>query len=90
MLSISVGPLASLGCVDLYNALIKLRPEWEAEILKVMMTGSAEDGPEWQKHIGNKKQLRGLANLLPHQPDLQEEAVKTVLAQAELLCAEWV
>ena len=23
-------------------------------------------------------------------PDLQEEAVKTVLAQAELLCAEWV
>ena len=23
-------------------------------------------------------------------PDLQEEAVKTVLAQAKLLCAEWV
>ena len=23
-------------------------------------------------------------------PDLQEEAVKTVLMQAELLCAEWV
>ena len=23
-------------------------------------------------------------------PDLQEQAVKTVLAQAELLCAEWV
>ena len=23
-------------------------------------------------------------------PDLQEEAVKTVLQQAELLCAEWV
>ena len=23
-------------------------------------------------------------------PDLQEEAVKTVLSQAELLCAEWV
>ena len=49
-------------CVDLYNALIKLRPEWEAEILKVVMTGSAEDGPEWQKHIGNKKQRRDLAN----------------------------
>ena len=26
------------------------------------MTGSAEDGPEWQKHIGNKKQRRELAN----------------------------
>lgn len=25
-------------------------------------TGSAEDGPEWQKHIGNKKQRRDLAN----------------------------
>ena len=49
-------------CVDLYNALIKLRPEWEGETLKVVMTGSAEDGPEWQKHIGNKKQRRELAN----------------------------
>ena len=49
-------------CVDLYNALIKLRPEWEAETLKVVMTGSAEDGPEWQKHIGNKTQRRDLAN----------------------------
>lgn len=62
MLSISVGPLASLGCVDLYNALIKLRPEWVAETLKVVMTGSAEDGPEWQKHIGNKQRRRELAN----------------------------
>jgi type I restriction enzyme, R subunit len=49
-------------CVDLYNALIKLRPEWEAETLKVVMTGSAEDGPEWQNHIGNKTQRRELAN----------------------------
>lgn len=49
-------------CVDLYNALIKLRPEWEADTLKVVMTGSAEDGPEWQKHIGNKDARRKLAN----------------------------
>jgi type I restriction enzyme, R subunit len=49
-------------CVDLYDALIKLRPEWERETLKVVMTGSAEDGPEWQKHIGNKTQRRELAN----------------------------
>ena len=49
-------------CVDLFNALIKLRPEWEAETLKVVMTGSAEDGPEWQRHIGNKQQRRELAN----------------------------
>jgi type I restriction enzyme R subunit len=48
--------------VDLYNALIKLRPEWEAETLKVVMTGSAEDGPDWQKHIRSKDARRKLAN----------------------------
>jgi type I restriction enzyme R subunit len=49
-------------CVDLYNALIKLRPEWEEETLKVVMTGSAEDGPDWQKHIRSKDARRKLAN----------------------------
>ena len=50
----------------LYNALIKLRPEWDSETLKVVMTGSAEDGPEWQRHIGNKEKRRKLANRLTH------------------------
>jgi type I restriction enzyme R subunit len=62
-------------CVDLYEALIKLRPEWasakdddaEAEkcgtcVVKVIMTGSADDGPEWQPHIRNKEKRRALAN----------------------------
>lgn len=62
-------------CVDLHNALIKLRPEWasaegddsEAEkskacVVKVVMTGSADDGPEWQQHIRNKDKRRKLAN----------------------------
>ena len=49
-------------CVDLYNALIKLCPEWAEEALKVVMTGSAEDGPEWQKHIRSKDARRKLAN----------------------------
>ncbi len=48
--------------VDLYDALIRLRPEWVAQVLKVVMTGSAEDGPEWQKHIRGKNQRRELAN----------------------------
>ena len=61
-------------CVDLYAALIKLRPEWasakddelEAEkgedcVVKVIMTGSAEDGPEWQPHIRNKDKRGKLA-----------------------------
>ena len=33
-------------CVDLLNAPIKLRPEWDAETLKVVMTGSAEGGSD--------------------------------------------
>ena len=61
--------------VDLYNALIALRPEWasakdddaerekgEACVVKVVMTGSADDGPEWQPHIRNKEKRRTLAN----------------------------
>ncbi len=77
-------------CVDLYNALVKLRPEWagtgdddetvarlskvenaadpdstlesRATIVKVVMTGSADDGPEWQPHIRSKDKRRKLAN----------------------------
>jgi type I restriction enzyme R subunit len=62
-------------CVDLYAALIALRPGWasakdddaEAEkgracVVKVVMTGSADDGPDWQPHIRNKDKRRALAN----------------------------
>ena len=62
-------------CVELHNALVKLRPEWasakdddiEAEkgrscVVKVVMTGSADDGPGWQPHIRNKEKRRVLAN----------------------------
>jgi type I restriction enzyme R subunit len=49
-------------CVDLYNALIQLRPEWAQNTLKVVMTGSAEDGPDWQPHIRSKEARRKLAN----------------------------
>jgi len=40
----------------------------KACVVNVVMTGSADNGPEWQKHIGNKKQRRDLANQLTHQP----------------------
>jgi type I restriction enzyme, R subunit len=47
-------------CVDLYNEIIKIRPEWHNEddnsgIIKVVMTGSASDPKDWQQHIRNKK-----------------------------------
>lgn len=50
-------------CVALYNLIIKLRPEWhseddEAGAIKVVMTGSASDPPEWQQHIGKKQKAR--------------------------------
>lgn len=61
-------------CVEMYNAIIKLRPEWastkddsveseksKACVAKIVMTGSAEDGPEWQQHIRNKERRRALA-----------------------------
>ena len=48
--------------MDLHNALIALRPEWKEETLKVVMTGSAEDGPDWQRHIRSKDKRRKLAN----------------------------
>ncbi|MBK1827362.1 type I restriction endonuclease subunit R [Haloferula rosea] len=56
-------------CVDLYEALIKLRPEWAEDALKVVMTGSAADGPEWQKHLTTKKQRRELANRFKNPAD---------------------
>jgi type I restriction enzyme R subunit len=34
--------------------------------------------------------VKRILNKYGYPPDLQEEAVKTVLKQAELLCAEWV
>src|SRR5438128_10361855 len=58
-------------CVDLYNAIIKLRAEWASApneddngkscVAKIVMTGSAEDGPDWQQHIRNKDKRRKLA-----------------------------
>jgi type I restriction enzyme, R subunit len=52
-------------CVDLYNALVKLRPEWHNEddaggALKLVMTGSATDPAGWQQHIRNKKRREDL------------------------------
>lgn len=58
-------------CVDLLNAIEALRPEWvsgtndddagKSCAVKIVMTGSAEDGPDWQRHIRNKEKRRKLA-----------------------------
>lgn len=53
-------------CVDIYNAISKLRPQWDSNsdnegIMKVIMTGAPEDSVEWQKHIRNKLKRQELA-----------------------------
>ncbi len=53
-------------CVDLYNAIIRLRPDWHDDsdmegTIKVVMTGSASDPVEWQPHIRNKQRREKLA-----------------------------
>ena len=53
-------------CVELYRELARLRPEWCADrddsgVMKVVMTGSAADPPDWQEHIRNKPRREALA-----------------------------
>jgi type I restriction enzyme R subunit len=52
-------------CVQLYNAIVRLRPEWhdpdpERGAIKIVMTGSASDKPELQPHIYNKQTKKRL------------------------------
>ena len=54
-------------CVDLYWELVRLRPGWHDEddargAIKVVMTGSASDPPEWQQHIRSKAWREALAH----------------------------
>lgn len=53
-------------CVDLHEAIRKLRPQWcesddDKGAMKVVMSGSASDGPEWQQHIRNKPRREAMA-----------------------------
>ena len=69
-------------CVELYREIVKLRPEWdgtddEQGALKVVMTGSASDPPDWQQHIRNKPRREALANRFRNPKD----AFKLVLVR---------
>jgi len=73
-------------CVELYNEIVKLRPDWHssddnAGRVKVVMTGSASDPPEWQQHIGNKARRDLLAKRIrdPRDP-----------LQLVLVCDMWL
>jgi type I restriction enzyme R subunit len=54
-------------CVELYDEIVRLRPEWHHEDddkgqIKVVMTGSASDPADWQPHIRDKRRREALAN----------------------------
>lgn len=54
-------------CVDLYKELVALRPHWHSEdddggVIKIVITGSASDLPEWQQHIRSKRRRESIAN----------------------------
>ncbi len=47
-------------CVDLYNAIVAIKPEWhhldtDKGVIKIVMTGSASDKEKMQPHIHDKK-----------------------------------
>ena len=53
-------------CVELYDELERLRPDWRDDddakgCIKIVMTGSASDPPDWQRHIRNKSRRESLA-----------------------------
>jgi type I restriction enzyme, R subunit len=61
-------------CVDLYDLIVKLRPQWhDADdakgAIKIVMTGSAKDGPEWQQHVRTKAKREALAKRLKDPKD---------------------
>ena len=61
-------------CVDLYNAIIALRPGWHSDedkhgVIKIVMTGSPSDPLSWQTHIRNKKRREKLADRFKNPSD---------------------
>jgi len=54
-------------CIDIYNEITKLRPtlhndDINSGFIKIIMTGSAKDPKDWQKHIYTKDKKRILAD----------------------------
>jgi len=53
-------------CVELYDAIVAVRPDWDTAdddtgAIKIVMTGSASDQQDWQRHIRNKPRREVLA-----------------------------
>ena len=69
-------------CVELYKAIIKLRPDWHSDddnegFLKVVMTGSASDPEDFQPHIRSNKARDHLAQRAKN----PEDSLKLVIVR---------
>lgn len=69
-------------CVELYNEIIKLRPDWHSDeddkgMIKVVMTGSASDPESWQPHVRNKARRDALADVVKD----NDSSVKVVIVR---------
>lgn len=61
-------------CVALFDAIIKIRPEWysgedDEGAIKVIMTGSSSDPLDWQEHIRNKPRRKSIGDRLKDPKD---------------------
>ena len=61
-------------CVDLYDQIIKLRPDWHDQdfakgAIKVVMTGAASDPPHYSKHLMTKKVRKDIENRFKNPDD---------------------
>ena len=61
-------------CVELYDAIIKIRPQWHSNdddkgTLKVVMTGSSSDALNMQSHIRNKTERKAIGGRLKNPKD---------------------
>ena len=61
-------------CVEVYEAIIKLRPSWHSDLddkgtIKVVMTGSSSDELKMQSHIRNKPRRKAIGERLKNPAD---------------------
>ena len=67
-------------CVDLYDAIIKIRPLWHSDAddkgtIKVIMTGSSSDALNMQSHIRNKPKRKAIGDRLKNPNDSLKLAI---------------
>ena len=67
-------------CVDLYNAIVSIKPEWHHDeddqgMIKVVMTGSSSDPLSFQPHVRSKQRRKDLGDRLKDPKDTLKLAI---------------